>query len=323
MHLTTSRRVRSINTRGLGCASIASMSIAPRIAVVGSINTDIFIDVAALPRPHETIMTRGLRRGIGGKGLNQAMAARRMGSRVCMIGAVGNDAEGAAACGHLVAAGINTLHIDGVAAPTGTAHIMVAADGANVIAVTAGANALVTPALVEAAETSIATAGLLMVQLEIPLDAIEAALRVARRHNVRTLLNPAPADRAALSLLPLVDLVTPNETELATLTGTDDVAAGLKALVAAGAGTALVTLGGDGSAALIGDELVRQPVFPASVVDTTGAGDAYNGALAYALALGEPLPAAMRLAAAAGALAVSRASANAAPTYREALALLG
>ncbi|MBB3349907.1 ribokinase [Sphingomonas sp. BK069] len=299
------------------------MSIAPRIAVVGSINTDIIIDVAALPRPHETIMTRGLRRGIGGKGLNQAIAARRMGARVCMIGAVGNDAEGAAACGHLVAAGINTLYIDGVAAPTGTAHIMVAADGGNVIAVTAGANALVTPALVEAAEASIADAGLLMVQLETPLDAIEAALRVARRHNVRTLLNPAPAECAALSLLPLVDLVTPNETELATLTGTDDVAAGLKALVAAGAGAALVTLGGDGSAALIGDELVRQPAFPASAVDTTGAGDAYNGALAYALALGEPLPAAMRLAAAAGALAVSRATADAAPTYREALALLG
>ncbi|WP_277978898.1 ribokinase [Sphingomonas phyllosphaerae] len=299
------------------------MSIAPRIAVVGSINTDIIIDVAALPRPHETIMTRGLRREIGGKGLNQAMAARRMGARVSMIGTVGNDAEGAAACDHLLVAGINTLHIDGVAAPTGTAHIMVAADGANVIAVTAGANALVTPALVEAAEPSIATAGLLMVQLETPFDAIEAALRVARRHNVRTLLNPAPADRAALSLLPLVDLVTPNETELASLTGTDDVAAGLKALVAAGAGSALVTLGGDGSAALIGDELLRQPAFPVSVVDTTGAGDAYNGALAYALALGEPLPVAMRLAAAAGALAVSRASANAAPTYREAMALLG
>ncbi|TCP29881.1 ribokinase [Sphingomonas sp. BK235] len=298
------------------------MSIAPRIAVVGSINTDIIIDVAALPRPHETIMTRGLRQGIGGKGLNQAMAARRMGARVSMIGAVGNDAEGAAACDHLLVAGINILHVDGVAAPTGTAHIMVAADGVNVIAVTAGANALVTPALVEAAEASIATAGLLMVQLETPFDAIEAALRVARRHDVRTLLNPAPADRAALSMLPLVDLVTPNETELASLTGTDDVAAGLKALVAAGAGAALVTLGGDGSAALIGDELVRQPALPVSVVDTTGAGDAYNGALAYALALGERLPAAMRLAAAAGALAVSRASADAAPTYREALALL-
>jgi ribokinase len=300
----------------------------PRIAVVGSINADILIDVALLPRPHQTIQAAGIRQGMGGKGLNQAVAARRMGAHVAMVGTVGADQNGRTARVHLLRHG---LPVDDVTIisdlPTGTAHIVVAQGGDNMIVVTAGANAALTPTLVEQASATIAQADILIVQLETPLATVAAALAIARKHGVRTILNPAPADVGALDLLPMVDVVTPNETELESLVGRPidhdrGVEEALGMLVERGAGAALVTLGGDGSMALQGGRLLRQPVFPVDVVDTTGAGDAYNGALAYALALGDPLQGAMRVAAAAGALSVSRASADAAPTFDEVQALL-
>jgi ribokinase len=301
---------------------------APRIAVVGSINADVFIDVATLPRPHETLSSRGIRHSMGGKGLNQAVAARRMGADVAMIGAVGADGNGGAALAHLLRQGIAVEQVTTIEhAPTGTAHILVAENGDNMIAVTAGANAALTPALVGRASEVIASADVLIAQLETPFATIAAALSIARAHGVRTILNPAPASVEALDLLSLVDLVTPNETELESLAGrpidgAHDLEEALRVLVERGAGAALVTLGRDGSAALQDGRLHRQPIFPIPVVDTTGAGDAYNGALAYALASGQSLGQAMRLAAAAGTVAVSRASADAAPTFEEAAALL-
>jgi ribokinase len=301
---------------------------APKIVIVGSINTDIVLQVAALPRPHETILGKGSQTVVGGKGLNQAVAAARLGADVAMVAAVGDDAFGATARAHLAANGVDTTHVTAVAAtPTGTAHILVAEDGANCIVVTPGANAALTPAMVEAASAVIAAADALIVQLEVPLATVGAALKIARQHGVRTVLNPAPADRTALALFPLADLVTPNETELASLTGIDGLSdaalhAGLHDLRQHGAREVLVTLGPRGSATLVDGTLMFQPAFPVTVVDTTGAGDIFNAALVCELARGRCMLRAMAFASAASALSVSRVSADSAPSRDDVEALL-
>lgn len=299
----------------------------PRIIVVGSVNTDIILQVAALPRPHETILGRGSHSVVGGKGLNQAVAAARLGAETHMIAAIGGDAFGEAARAHLVAAGVETTYVTTVAdAPTGTAHILVADDASNIIVVTPGANAMLSPAMVEAAEALIATADALVVQLEVPLPTVETALTIARRHRVRTILNPAPSDIAALPLFALADVATPNETELASLTGIEGLSdaaihAGLHDLRLRGARDVVVTLGPRGSATLVEGTLVYQAALPVRAIDTTGAGDVFNAALACELARGVCLLRAMEFASAAAALSVSRASADAAPT-RDAVAAL-
>jgi ribokinase len=205
---------------------------------------------------------------------------------------------------------------------TGTAHILVAEDAANIIVVTPGANAALTPAMVEAASAIIAAADAVIVQLEVPLATVAAALAVARRYGVRTVLNPAPADKSALALFPLADLVTPNETELASLTGImglSDAAihAGLHGLRQSGARDALVTLGPRGSATLVDGTLLYQTAFPVPAIDSTGAGDIFNAALVCELACGRSLQRAMEFASAASALSVSRASADSAPSRAE------
>jgi ribokinase len=296
---------------------------APRIVVVGSVNTDIILSVAALPRANETILGRGSRTVVGGKGLNQAVAAARLGAETHMVAAIGDDAFGATARAHLVVQGIGDAHVSAIPdVPTGTAHILVADNASNLIVVTPGANARLTPAMVEAAGALIASADAVIVQLEVPIETVRAALEIARRHGVRTILNPAPADRAALDLLPLADLVTPNEIELASLTGidgTNDAAihAAMHDLRQHGARNVLVTLGPRGSATLIDGTLVFQPALRVTAVDTTGAGDVFNAALVCEIARNACLLRAMEFASAAAALSVSRVSADAAPTRAE------
>ncbi len=295
----------------------------PRIVVVGSINTDIILNVAALPRANETIMGRGAKTMIGGKGLNQAVAAARLGAETHMVAAIGDDAFGGTARAHLIAQGIDATHVTTIAGTaTGTAHILVADDASNMIVVTPGANAALTSAMVEAATDLIASADALVVQLEVPLSTVRTALEIARRHGVRTILNPAPSDKDALALCALADLVTPNETELASLTGidgTNDAAlhAALHDLTQHGARDVIVTLGARGSATLVDGTLVFEPALRIRAVDTTGAGDVFNAALACELARGLCLLRAMAFASAAAAVSVSRASADAAPTRAE------
>lgn len=298
------------------------------IVVVGSVNFDFLLDVATLPRPNETLIGHGMRTAIGGKGLNQAVACARFGRPVEMVGAVGHNAEGKAAIAHLDHHGVGTSHLKILGdAPTGMAHILVARDGQNMIVVTSGANSRVSPADIDAVEDLIAGAAAVVVQLEIPLPAVGCALEIARRHGVATVVNPAPADRGVLDLLPLADMVTPNELELMALTGIADLSdaslkAGLKALMSAGAGQAVVTLGSAGCATLADGDLVRIPAFPVAAVDATGAGDTFNGALVDRLIAGDPVTDALRYASAAAAISVTRASADAAPTPAEVLAFL-
>ncbi len=298
------------------------------VVVVGSLNFDYLIDVATLPKPNETLIGHGLRTAIGGKGLNQASACARFGRPVEMVGAVGSDAIGQQALGHLERKGVGTAHVRALHdVRTGMAHILVAEDGQNMIVVTPGANGRVSPADIDAAETLIAGASAVVVQLEIPLPAVRRALEIARAHGVLSVVNPAPADPGVLAMLPLADVVTPNELELMALTGIGDLSdasliEGLSALIAAGARRAVVTLGAAGCATLAGTDLIRIPAFPVKAVDATGAGDTFNGALVDRLIAGETVVEALRYASAAAAISVTRASADAAPSPDEVEAFL-
>ncbi len=298
------------------------------IVVVGSINFDYLLDVTALPKPNETLIGHGLRTAIGGKGLNQAAACASFGRPVEMVGAVGSDAIGQQAMGHLTRKGVGAAQVRTLDDErTGMAHILVAEDGQNMIVVTPGANSRVSPADIDAASGLITGAAAVVVQLEIPLPAVRRALEIARRHGVLTVVNPAPADSSVLDLLPLADVVTPNELELMALTDIADLSdasltQGLGALIKAGARQAVVTLGSAGCAALIDAELVRIPAFPVKAVDATGAGDTFNGALVDRLVAGTDLIEALRYASAAAAISVTRASADAAPSPEEVEAFL-
>jgi len=300
----------------------------PKIVVAGSINIDLATDLPVLPKPNETLIGGDLRTAVGGKGHNQAVALARLGCETHFIGAVGEDDYGAMALAHFKSAGVDSKFVTRRKGKvTGTALILVARDGQNMIAVSPGANAAVTPDDIAAAESLIASADALVVQLELPLKTVEAALAIARRNDVRTILNPAPAIAGAMSLMPLADIVTPNEIELAGLTGIDDQSdpalhAALHALKKAGAGQPLVTLGLNGCAALIEGALVRVPAFRVKAVDATGAGDVFNGALAAYLSKDSDMLEGLRFASAAAALSVSRASADAAPNFAEIEAFL-
>lgn len=297
------------------------------VTVVGSVNIDFSIRVPALPQPHETLMGDGFTTAVGGKGLNQATACARLGLDVHMLAAVGDDAFADQALAHLTACDVSTAHVHRLEGPNGVASIFVAADGSNMIVVAPGANAGLTPAHIASAESVIAASAAVVVQLETPLATVRAALETARRHGVTTLLNPAPVDAAALSLMPLADLVTPNETELARLTGItgqDDnaLSAALSHLITAGAKQAIVTLGRQGSATLIDGQLVRVPAFAVAAIDAVGAGDVFNAALLSQIVQGEAVLDGMRFAAAAAALSVTRPGADSAPAMDEVTAFL-
>ena len=298
------------------------------IVVAGSANVDFILRVARLPQPNQTITGHDMAVAIGGKGLNQAVACARLGAVTKMVAAVGEDSFAGQAMAYLKTNGVDTSHVTALAGvATGVANIFVAEDGQNMIVVTPGANARLTPEMIDAARPAIAEARVLIVQLETPLDAVRRALEVARRHDVMTVLNPAPVQAGALALFALADLVTPNETELAALTGIggqDDASLtrALQAVIDAGARQAVVTLGAQGSATLIEGKLVRVPAFPVKAVDATGAGDHFNGALVSRLVLGDDLPAALRYASAASALSVTKPSADSAATTAEVEAFL-
>jgi ribokinase len=288
----------------------------PRILVVGSANVDVTVAAPRLPRPGETVSGGTLLVSHGGKGANQAVAARRLGAEVRLVGCVGDDASG-----HEVRAALGREGIDvsGVAvtdaAATGTAVIVVDAEGRNQIAVAPGANRSLTTDLVSARREDFAWADVVLCQLETPVATVRWVLEKARRQRAITVLNPAPVPDAALDLWPLVDYLTPNAGEAARLAGLEvsDVATARRAaeaLRARGVGTTIVTLGAGGAVACGPEGTLHVPAFPVTAVDTTAAGDAFNGALAVALAEGRGLREALRFASAAAALACTRRGAQ-------------
>jgi ribokinase len=280
-----------------------------RIVVLGSLNVDLVARVPTLPRPGETALGDRLQTFTGGKGANQAVAAARLGAEVAMVGRVGTDAGGDLLLSALARDGVD---VSGVARdgsePTGTALIMVDAAGENLIAVAPGANGRVGPDEVARALAACGPGGLLVLQLEIPPAAVAAAVRSGGR----VLLNAAPAGELDRSLLRGVEALVVNEGEAAALLGRPMGGAdAARELYAAGAGLAVVTLGAAGAALCSPAGPAAVEAFPVEAVDTTGAGDAFTGALAVGLAAGWPLAEAARLASAAGAAAAARQGAQA------------
>jgi len=288
----------------------------PSIIVVGSANTDLSVIADALPGPGETVLGSSLIQAGGGKGANQAVAAARAGAQVAFVGRVGDDDFGHATLDNLAREGINTefVVID-KSVPSGVALIMVDANGENQIAVAPGANARVCPADVQAAGDLIASADLLLVQLEIPLDAVSAVLSIARAHDTATMLNPAPApqEKPPRELLSGLDYLTPNRAEAERLVGAPagtDPEALAHALQGQGVGAIVLTLGAEGACICQGGQYARLAPLKVDALDTVGAGDCFSGVLAVALGEGAPLREAAEFATCAAALSVQRAGAQ-------------
>lgn len=298
------------------------------VVVFGSANTDLTVGSERWPGEGETLTGSFFTVGLGGKGLNQAVAAARLGAETVFVGRVGADGYGAQLRAGLVAEGIDTddLATD-PSLPSGVAVVLVGADGQNRIVVVPGANGTVGPADLERVEQRLSGAQVLLVQFELPLEPVRAAVEAAGRHGVTVLLDPAPVPPGALSagfFAPHV-ILTPNEGEAAALVGFDllddsSVERAAHVLLARGAGGVLLKLGGRGLLWATDHECVRVPAAAVEVVDTVGAGDAVNGAFAAALARGSSPVEATREASVAGGLAVTRAGAHAAmPTRAELL----
>jgi ribokinase len=290
----------------------------PRVVVVGSCNMDLVTVAARLPRPGETVLGDEFFIAHGGKGANQAVAAARLGGDVTFVGRVGDDSFGQQLRQGLVAAGVDTTHmVTDPEAATGVAAIVVDHHGENCIVVASGANYRLTPDDVERAAPAIRAADVLLVQLESPLAAVQRAAELAWRAGVRLVLNPAPAQPLSGELLRLVSVLTPNRSEAALLAGfaggthqsLDEITARLRQR---GVGAIVVTLGAEGAAALAPGAIALRhlPPFRVDAVDSTGAGDAFNGGLAVGLAEGRDLLDAVRLGMAAGALATTRRGAQ-------------
>ncbi|MFD2080618.1 ribokinase [Actinopolymorpha cephalotaxi] len=280
-----------------------------RVCVLGSANMDLVVYAERAPELGETVTGRRFVTVPGGKGANQAIAAARAGGAVTMVGSVGGDPYGRQLRAVLDDAGVDTRALAEVAEATGTAHILVEDGGDNSIVVVPGANGTVhgpAPGL----EDALSGAHLLLLQLELPLDAVLAGARAARERGVKVVLTPAPARPLPADLLACVDLLVPNESEARVLTGKDDAESAARAL-AETVPEVVVTLGADGARWLRRDGAGEHVPAPSvQVRDTTAAGDTFVGTLAVALGEGRPMEQALRWATAAAALSVGQEGAS-------------
>jgi ribokinase len=295
-----------------------------QIVVVGSSNTDLIIKLDQIPRPGETIIGGQFASAAGGKGANQAVAAARAGGEVSFVARVGSDDMGEKALAGFIKDRVNVKHvIRDRTNPSGVALIFVGKDGENSIAVASGANEKLSPADVRKASGLLQVAGVLVLQLETPLSTVQAAAEMAAKAGVKVLLNPAPAQSLPDKLLMHVYLLTPNEGEAEMLTGIKvcnekTAAQAANRLLARGVANVIITMGSRGAFIAGTDSGVTIPACKVKAVDTTAAGDVFNGALAVALAEGKSLLEAARFANAAAAISVTRLGAQtSAPTRRE------
>jgi ribokinase len=266
----------------------------PRIAVVGSANTDLTTFSDDFPRPGETIFGKSFDLGFGGKGANQAIAARLCGADVTMVAKVGHDLFGEATVRNFASFGIGTAHVrivDGVS--SGVAPIFVDSNGQNRIIVVKGANDTLRPADVEGAAEALRDVDAIVLQFEIPLETVYYTVAFARKHGIRCIVNPAPALPADLAELAAADYFIPNETEAEAIAGlpvhsTDEAKRCAAALLQKGFRNIILTLGARGSMLVTagGAELIAP--FPVTPKDTTGAGDAFIGSFSVFLAEGVP-----------------------------------
>ena len=302
-----------------------------RVCVIGSSNLDFTISVPKLPAVGETVSGGTLTTSPGGKGANQAVAARRLGADVTFVTLLGTDPMGDRLAAALAEAGLPAEPVERTTeVPTGVALISVDPQGRNQIAVAPGANHRLTPDRTRRHLDLMARADVVLLQLETPIETVRWALEEARRLGKQTVLNPAPARVLPLpaDLLRLVDYLTPNEIEAGLLTGHEvrsaaDAEVAARALMAQGVSTAVVTLGEAGAVAVGATGSIRVPGFPVDAIDTVGAGDAFSGGLAASLAAGAPIEDALVIASAtAGLTCTRRGAVDAMPTGREVLALM-
>ncbi len=282
------------------------------IVVLGSLNMDLVIKAPRAPEAGETIRGHDFQMVPGGKGANQAAAAAKLGGQVAMVGRVGGDAFGPVLIDNMARQGVDTSHIHRDAeASTGVAVITVEDTGENRIVISAGANGRVNNTDVDGAEGLLRRAKFLILQLEIPLPVVDYAIEAARRHSVKVVLNPAPAASVPPEFLGRVDYLVPNETETKILTGLDvsDLTSAERAarqFLSYGVGEVIITMGEKGALRVTNTDANHVPAREVKAVDTTAAGDAFIGGLAVALVKGFTPQEAVRYAACAGTLAVTK-----------------
>ena len=292
-----------------------------KIVVIGSSNTDMTVRGRRLPVPGETVTGGTFYMGPGGKGANQAVAARRLGGDVTFICKVGRDLFGDNAIAGYEREGIDCSHVLRSHQATGVALILVDDKGENCISVASGANADLTPADIDSVAPVIRSASFLILQLETPVEIVLRAAKLAHEAGVYVILNPAPAREVPSELFSYISLMTPNQTETAFMSGLPveteaDLARAVEALHSYGVRDFVVTLGAKGSLVFTGGKAVRVPACQVEAVDATAAGDTFCGALCVALSEGKDLVEAARFATKASALTVQRPGAQDAIPYR-------
>jgi len=289
-----------------------------KAVVIGSMNMDFTMDVNHLPSKGETVPAVRLRTSPGGKGLNQAVALARLGAEVLMVGAVGNDASGEVLLHNLPKDRIPDFSIKKVDDSTGNAFITVDSQGNNTIVVYPGANYKLDIGWVESFKGEIESADFVVLQMEIPVETVVASIELAHNLNTKVVLNPAPAVPIPDDVYSMVDLIIPNETELALLTGESNVLEGARKLLKKGAKAVVVTLGSEGCLYKDPNQEISVEGFKVNAIDSTAAGDAFIGGLLTALGRHEDMGTAMKFANAVGAITVTRPGAQESiPTYEE------
>ena len=293
------------------------------IVVIGSSNTDMIIKVPRIPKPGETILGGIFSTAAGGKGANQAVAAARAGGNVSFVARVGDDIFGQEAIKGFQKDGLNidNIYVDDHE-PSGVAEIFVAEDGENSIAVASGANSKLSPEDINLVETIILESDILVTQLESPLDTVLTAIKIAHDNDVQVILNPAPAQALDDSYYEYISILTPNESELEILTGQmvqdiKSVEEAAQILVKKGVENVIVTLGKNGALLVKSNSIKLIQGVEVNAVDTTGAGDVFNGTLAVALAEKMNIEDAIRFANAAAALSVTKLGAQPSIPNRE------
>nr|WP_315116682.1 ribokinase [uncultured Clostridium sp.] len=290
--------------------------ISLEILVIGSINIDYVSTVEELPRKGETLHANSFEDSAGGKGANQAVAARRLGAEVSMIGAVGNDVIGKKLKESLEKEGIDVSCINAVDVPTGNALITVDKNGDNTIVVYSGANFQLDNKWIDDSEKLIKRSDIVVLQLEIPMETVMYSAKLGKKHNKIVILNPAPAKELPEEIYNYIDYITPNETELYKLTGVeDDIEGASRKLLDRGARNVVVTLGEKGCYCLgeVGEYGIDS--FKVEAIDTTAAGDSFNGALAVALCENKKIEDALKFANAVGALTTTKKGAQTSLPY--------
>jgi ribokinase len=283
------------------------------VVIVGSANVDLFFKTDELPSPGETVVASAYNRSFGGKGANQAVAVAKLGGRSIMVCRVGADESGSELLENFTRSGVDTRQV--IRDPgnsSGMAFITVDREGENTIVIFPGANMKLGPSDLDAAMDQIRVSGAVVAQLEIPLQTVERIAAVSREHNVPFILNPAPAPARDISgILGNVDIICPNKTEAEALTGAsianiEDAKRAAHLLMESGAGSVVLTLGSSGALLVTGDTEHHIPSPTVHVRDTTGAGDAFVGSLAYFIASGRTISDAVRYASVAAALSVTK-----------------